>query len=374
VVILEGGLWVSVIDEVPYALLSMRLWKLEQHRNFSDKKLWKTIMSQTDPLGFSAEENVAISSASTQDLIAALKVDCDKYDRGENPTAFDDLVKRQIGTQQPGPAPKSEPLLKPDPDLRALLRSRIDAKRAERANAPSVARDSNMQAPRIDHETLTPAEKTLASNIDAADLTAALSADDPSAAVNDVLKKTADQLHDGSYEPPPVRKEATYEPPVVGARVRLVGLVNKPELNNRVGTITHDRSGKVDGRVAVAVDGLEGPGIRLKKANISVNDAVVCVRDSHQRRVLREQISRMDANATASGRMGAMEKVLAECQAHRGLEVKDYGSSPEERLAFWNDLHSLTGTRPDFVSSGILVSAELNERERAILREGGYDA
>ena len=226
----------------------------------------------------------------------------------------------------------------------------------------------------IDQDTLTPAERTLASNLDVNAITSALAAEDPSKALNEMFKEQAAIYHDGSHEPAPERKEKTQERAVVGARVRLVGLVNKADLNNRVGTIVPDRSGKKDGRIAVAVDGLEGPGIRLKPENVSINDSVVRVRDKHQRRVLRKQVAQMDQNAIAGGRMATIERVVAECQAHRGLPVREYGSSPDERERFWQDVHNLSGCRPDFSSAGVMVSGELNAKERAILREGGYDA
>lgn len=227
---------------------------------------------------------------------------------------------------------------------------------------------------KIDDRTLTAAEQTLASNIDVSELSAALESSDPASEVNALFKKEAARFHDGTHEPEPVRKElVSSEPATPGARVRLIGLLNKPELNNRIGTVVKDRSDKQDGRIAVAVDGLAGAGIRIKAANLSVNDAVVRVRDGHQRRVLAKQVVKMDTNARKGGRLDEMQRVLNASRAHKGLPLRKYGDSRSERLDFWDHIHQISGSRPDFASAGVFVSEELRDEERAMLREAGYN-
>ena len=222
---------------------------------------------------------------------------------------------------------------------------------------------------------LTAAEETLVEQLEQLDVCKCLEAEDSRAALDSLLSNKADELHNNpKYQPPAARRETKAREPQVGDRVRIVALVKKPELNNRIGTIIVDRCDRGDGRVAVAVDGLEGRGVRLKPENVSVDDAIVRVRDARQKTVLAEQVSKMDANASAGGRLGSIEAVLADCQRYRGMPVQTYGTSQEERERFWDDVHKMTGARPDFVSAGVMVSGNLTDSECAILREGGYDA
>jgi hypothetical protein len=129
-----------------------------------------------------------------------------------------------------------------------------------------------------------------------------------------------------------------------GDRALLVGLVKRDDLNGRRGTVTV----VTDDRVALVVDGRGGEGVLVKPTNL--DKAKAAIHDDAQRRRLIQEVSVLDTNATAAGRINMLEDVLAQARRVRGLPVVKYGHTPEERVAFWEDFHNLAGVRPDFES------------------------
>jgi hypothetical protein len=67
----------------------------------------------------------------------------------------------------------------------------------------------------------------------------------------------------------------------------------------------------------------------------------------------------LDASATAAGRLGVLEDALSQAQRVRGLPVQNYGTSPEDRVVFWRDLHNIAGVRPDFASAGVFTDDDV---------------